>query len=162
MRGEYTPFFRKRPAPPVSPPLICTEPTGFIIAIGSDPASYEGSQLSLPPADNQSYKGDDGASREGSIGTDGGVGGDDDLSLKTPPPLPALPSLPPADQHWYKSGDDSKGSEDMEICSVEGGMQNDFYSDEGDSDGSSSEEGLNESGKCHIHPHNTTCKYIHT
>ena len=51
----------------------------------------------------------------------------------------------------------------MEICSVEGGMQNDdLYSDDGDSDESSSEEGLNASGKCriHVHPHNTTCKYM--
>ena len=84
--------------------IICTESTGFIIAIGSDPDSYKGSQLSLPPADNQWYKGGSGEEDKGKDGTDGGVGGDGDQSLKTPPPLPPalLPSLPPADSQWYK------------------------------------------------------------
>ena len=46
-------------------PHICTEPTGFIIAVGSDPKAYKGSQVSLPPADKQWYKGNDGGSGEG-------------------------------------------------------------------------------------------------
>ena len=45
-------------------------------------------------------------SREGDNGKDGtddGVGSDDDQSLKTPSLLPpALSSLPPADNQWYK------------------------------------------------------------
>ena len=76
-------------------PHICTEPTGFIIAIGSDPGSYKGSQQSLPPADNQRYEGDDGVSGEVDNckeGTDGGVSGDDDQSLKK---ITFTPSSPP-------------------------------------------------------------------
>ena len=152
-------------------PHICTEPTGFIIAVGSDPEAYKGSQISLPPPDKQWYKRNDGGNGEGDDGKDGtygGAGADDDQSLKTPSPLPpALPSLPRADLHWYKLRDESKGSEATEICSIEGGTEKDLnlYSDkdEGrDPDVSSSEEGLNESCKCNVHPHNTTCKYTHT
>ena len=124
-------------------PHICTEPTGFIIAIGSDPAAYEGSQISLPPPDKLWYKRNDGGSGEGNggkdgtdggagerndgkDGTDGGADADDDQSLKTPSPLPpAFPSLPRADPHWYKLRDESKGSEAMEICSMEGGTEKD-------------------------------------
>ena len=163
-------------------PHICTEPTGFIIAVGSDPEAYKCSQISLPPPDKQWYKRNGGGSGEGNDGKDGTDGGagegndgkdstdggagerndgkggttdaDDDQSLKTPPPLPpALPSLPRADPNWYKLRDESKGSEAMEICSIEGGTEKDLltlYSDEDDDrdpDASSSEEGLNESGK---------------
>ena len=151
---------------------ICTEPTGFIIAVGNDPNFYKGSQLSLPQADNQWYKegGDDGEEgadgREcGGVGADGrdgtepgGVGTDDDQLLKTPPTLPpALPPLhvhvPRADPNWYKSANDSKGSEVMDICSVEADDRDedeDVYSDkeyEKDPEKSSSDDGLNESGE---------------
>ena len=67
--------------------------------------------LSLPPADNQWYKSGSGEGDKGKDDTDGGVDGDDDQSLKTPPPLPpALQSLPPADNQWYK-GDDGASRE---------------------------------------------------
>ena len=140
-------------------PHICTEPTGFIIAVGSDPEAYKGSQISLPPPDKQWYMRNEGGSGEGidgKDGTDGGADADYDRSLKTPSPLPpALPSLPQADPHWYKLKDESKGSETIEICSIEGGTEKDLtlYLDEDededrDPDVSSSEEGLNESDKC--------------
>ena len=76
---------------------------------------YKGSQLSLPPDDNQWYKESGGNGREGidgGDGTDGGVSTDDDQLLKTPPPLPQ------AYPNWYMSGDESKGSAAMDICSV--------------------------------------------
>ena len=132
--------------------------------------AYKGSQIYLPPPDKQWYKRNDGGSGEGDNGTDGEAGADDDQSLKTQSPLPpSLPSLPRADPHWYKSRDESKGSEAMEICSIEGGTEKDLnlYSDKDedrDPDVSSSEEGLNESGKCNIHActsSHTTCKYTH-
>ena len=96
---------------------IYTEPTGFVIAVGSDPDSYKGSPLSLPKADNQWYKEGEDDGGEGASGGDGiesdGLGADNDQLLKTPPALPpALPPLhvhvPRADPNWYKSADDSK------------------------------------------------------
>jgi hypothetical protein len=36
--------------------ILFTEPTGFIIAVGNDPDSYKGSQLSLPNPTNSGTK----------------------------------------------------------------------------------------------------------
>lgn len=151
--------------------ILFTEPTGFIIAVGNDPDSYKGSQLSLPKPDKQWYNksGHDlgkggGGTESSAIGADSvagsvvgnGVGTDSDSDsddeLKTPPPPPPpLPSLPRADPNWYKYADDSKGSEAMDICSVGDGDDEDIFSDEdedlNDPAKSSSDEGLNESGE---------------
>ena len=137
---------------------IFTEPIRFIIAIGNDPDVYHGSQFSCSPADNQWYKGDDGNGGEGTDSrdsTDCGVGSDDD-QLKH-----HLRSL----QHFLlylkliQTGTCLEmRAKAMEICSLEAGIgddgveNDDLYSDEEDEDEkdpevSSSEDGLNDSGK---------------
>ena len=83
---------------------VCTEPTEFITAISNDPNSYKGSQLSPPPVDNQWYKGDD----------EEDANDDQLLNLKL---IHTGTSR--------NSRHESKGSEAMEICSVEAGSKND-------------------------------------
>lgn len=130
--------------------ILFTEPTGFIIAVGNNPDSYKGSQLSLPKPDKQWYK--KGGHDVGKGSEVGNVVGTDSDELKTPPPPPPpLPPLPQADANWYKYANDSKGSEAMDICSVGDGDDEDTSSDEdedlNDPAKSSSDEGLNESGE---------------
>ena len=60
-------------------PHICTEPTGFIIAVGSDPEAYKGSQISLPPpelssAEDRLWEGGKGGKREKKGGKEGRKG----------------------------------------------------------------------------------------
>ena len=127
--------------------ILFTKPTGFIIAVGNNPDSYKGSQLSLPKPDKRWYKKKSGHDVE----KGSGVGTDSDELKTPPPPPPPLPPLPQADPDWYKYANESKGSEPMDICSVGDGDDEDTSSDEDEDpnnpEKSSSDEGLSESGE---------------